>query len=193
VVEAITGPKARLGFPILCANLPRHFPRMLSSHATNLRACRGKLGPVNAGLFSVAVVQIMPAERAVGRASCDYRGPPSRTKCARSISGERFSNDSASRQIATILLPNPLKQPRFWSGRVAAYDPKRTLDGFHLGTSGLPAAAKVCFWDRRPGFYKSALRSPWIFYTLERRLQVSGHMMSCQPSIHGLTAGAVTG
>jgi hypothetical protein len=41
---------------------------MLSSHATNLRGCRGKLGPVNEGLFSVAVLPLMPAARPVCRA-----------------------------------------------------------------------------------------------------------------------------
>ena len=30
---------------------PQHFPRILSSHATNSRACRSKLSPVKAGLF----------------------------------------------------------------------------------------------------------------------------------------------
>jgi hypothetical protein len=41
-----------------------------------------KLGPVNAGLFSVAVVQIHVGRTRRSQSSCGYRGPASPTKCA---------------------------------------------------------------------------------------------------------------
>jgi hypothetical protein len=44
---------------------PAALPADAILNATNLRGCRDKLGPVNEGLFSVAVLPLMPSERAV--------------------------------------------------------------------------------------------------------------------------------
>jgi hypothetical protein len=67
-----TGPKARLGFPIRCGNVPRHFPRIPSSPATNSRSwCCGKLSPANTN-----------AGPTLSSQSVCWSSPRSRTVCA---------------------------------------------------------------------------------------------------------------